>query len=77
MYRLTADPDTLMRLADGAFIPRAIDNPAYQEFLAWEAEGNEPEPAPSLPEAPVLSPLERLAQLGLSADDLRAILNNN
>lgn len=76
MYQLTADSNTILRLADGAFIPRANDNPAYQEFLAWEADGNEPEPLPPLPEPPVLSPLERLAQLGLTADDLRSILNN-
>lgn len=27
------------------FIPIATDNRDYQEYLAWLAEGNEPEPA--------------------------------
>jgi hypothetical protein len=33
------------RLADNAFIPFAEDNTDYQAYLAWVAEGNEPEPA--------------------------------
>lgn len=75
MYQLTAHPGTILRLSDGAFIPCADDNPAYHEYLKWVAEGNEPEPAPVTPEPPQLTPLERLAQLGLSADDLRSILS--
>lgn len=76
MYQLTADPHTILRTSDGVFIPCADDNPAYHAYLEWKAEGNEPEAAPTLPEPPQLTPLERLARLGLSADDLRSILDS-
>lgn len=34
------------RVADQAFIPFDPANRDYQEYLAWIAEGNEPDPAP-------------------------------
>ena len=37
---------TVQRMEDGAFIPFDGGNRDYQEFLAWQAEGNEPDPAP-------------------------------
>jgi hypothetical protein len=36
---------TVQRMADGAFIPFDEANREYQEFLAWKAEGNEPDAA--------------------------------
>jgi hypothetical protein len=35
----------VFRLSDNAFIPFAIDNTDYQEYLKWVAEGGVPLPA--------------------------------
>jgi hypothetical protein len=37
---------TVQRIEDGAFIPFDGGNRDYQQYLAWLAEGNEPDPAP-------------------------------
>lgn len=44
-YQLTTG-DTILRLADNAFIPQDPANTDYREYLAWVDEGNTPEPAP-------------------------------
>ena len=50
-YTLTADPTTIVRGEDGAFIPTDPDNIDYQAYLAWLDEGNKPTPyAPPQPE---------------------------
>ena len=59
MYRKITDPITnlvstsqIKRIADNAFIPFDPANTDYQEYLAWLAEGNEPEPADEPEEQP-------------------------
>ena len=47
-YQLT-NGDTILRLADNAFIPPDPANRDYAEFLAWVEKGNTPEPAPAPP----------------------------
>ena len=37
--------DCILRIEDRACIPMDESNVSYQEYLAWLAEGNEPEPA--------------------------------
>lgn len=43
MYKLSG-PDSIIRLSDGACIPRDVENIDYQRFLEWESEGNAPLP---------------------------------
>jgi hypothetical protein len=50
MYKLIKNPLTnevnvVVRLSDNAFIPFDPNNTDYQAYLAWVAEGNEPEPS--------------------------------
>jgi hypothetical protein len=72
-YQLTQG-DTILRLADNAFIPPDPANTDYQAYLAWLSEGNTPEPAPEPEPPPELTPEQKLAASGLSVEDLRQLL---
>lgn len=54
MYQLTSST-TIVRTEDGAHIPADDANTDYQQYLAWVAEGNTPNPyVPPVPPIPTL-----------------------
>jgi hypothetical protein len=72
-YQLTQS-DTILRLCDGAFIPPDPANTDYAAYLEWVEAGNTPLPAP-IPEPPVeLTPAEKLANSGLTIEELKTLL---
>jgi hypothetical protein len=72
-YQLTQSGNFL-RLEDQAVIPPDPANTDYAAYLAWVEAGNTPEPAP-IPEPPVeLTPAEKLAQSGLTVEELKGLL---
>ncbi len=44
MYRLTANTQTIYKIDEQLWIAVCENNPAYEAYLAWVEEGNEPEP---------------------------------
>ena len=73
-YQLTTG-DTILRLADNAFIPSDPANTDYAEYQQWLAAGNTPDPAPAPPEPPEPpTAIEKLAAAGLTVEELKALL---
>jgi hypothetical protein len=72
-YQLTTG-NTILRIADNAFIPPDPANTDYAAYLEWLAAGNTPEPAPEPEPVPELTPAEKLAASGLTVDELKGLL---
>ena len=71
-YQLT-NGDTILRIADNAFIPPDPANADYQAYLAWLDEGNTPLPAPEPEPAPVLTTEQKLEAAGLTVAELKEL----
>jgi hypothetical protein len=72
-YQLTTG-NTILRLADNAWIPQDEANTDYAAYLAWLEAGNTPDPAPIFPAPEPLTPAEKLAASNLTVDDLKTLL---
>ncbi|WP_099431110.1 phage tail protein [Pseudomonas mosselii] len=56
MYKLTDNPDAVIRLEDGAAIPRG--HRFWSDYEVWLAAGNEPQPAYTEDELAVIAAAE-------------------
>jgi hypothetical protein len=56
-----------------SFLPDP-ENTEYKEYLKWLEEGNEPLPPDPIPEPESLTPEQKLAQSGLTVEELKELL---
>ena len=71
-YQLTTG-DTILRLADNAFIPPDTANTDYATYLEWVEAGNTPEPAPEPEPVPELTTEQKLEAAGLTVAELKEL----
>ena len=71
-YQLTTG-DTILRIADNAFIPPDPANTDYAAYLAWVEAGNMPELAPIVEPAAPLTTEQKLEAAGLTVAELREL----
>ena len=71
-YRLTTG-NTILRLADNAFIPPDPANTDYVAFLDWVAAGNTPEPSPVVAPPAPLTTEQKFEAAGLTVDELKTL----
>ena len=71
-YKLTNNT-SIIRIEDNACIPNDPANTDFANYLIW-AETNTPDPADPIPEPVELTPQEKLANAGLSVDELKELL---
>lgn len=53
MYKLSLNPNLIIRKFDNAHIPKDELNPDYQTYLEWIAKGNEPDAPVQVTSTPV------------------------
>ena len=72
MYKLT-NINSVIRLSDNSYIPLDSDYQEFRDYLIW-AETNTPTPADPIPDPVELTPQEKLANAGLTVDELKSLL---
>ena len=72
---LNQDQTIVGRIDDDGLMRITGDAAAWPEYLDWLAEGNTPLPAPEPEPSPKPTAAEKLAAVGLTIEDLKALLS--